>query len=137
MIVSYRVRWFLVIVDFRVTYHVLPTVKIHRTATVDELIWALHNMPKSATSITLGQNLSFYKVLPDESSVHDRDFKAEPINSLKDLDWKTDSRPRVFLVVDQPCHVFFQGEDEHYRTYTNIWKIDETFVMKGVHHLVV
>ena len=104
---------------------------------MDELILALNDIPKSVADITLDQNLSFYKNLPEELLKHSRNSKVDPINSLEELDWdESERRATVFLVADQPCHVFFRGEGKNFQTYTNVWHMGKTIIMKGVYRLV-
>ena len=110
-------------------------VEIHRTATVEELILALNRIHESTMKISLGDNLSFYKELPqDPSKQHLHSFEAQPISSLSDLNWNNE-HAELFAVADQPCYVFVRCENFN-KTYSNVWKIGRTILMKGKYGLV-
>jgi hypothetical protein len=88
-------------------------------------------MNEPSTKIALADNTFFYKELPKEPAKYRQNFEIEPFNSLADLNWDNE-HTEIFAVADQQCHVFVRGDNLN-KTYSNVWQIGKTTLMKGEH----
>lgn len=93
---------------------------------ISELLWTFSRLPEDQR-ITLKQNPHFYfsKDLSDQASVYDDQFKLEP---LKDL--KPEKGSVIMVLLDRAGQIFV--DYQHFsKTYGNIWRPDDTIILKG------
>ena len=102
-----------------------PDVKI------SELLWTFSRLPEDQR-IGLKQNPHFYfsKDLSDRASAYDDEFKLEP---LKDLRPEKDSV--VMVLLDRAGQIFVDDR-QFSKTYGNIWRPDNTIILKGKQHFL-
>ncbi len=99
-----------------------PDVKI------SELLWTFSRLPEDQR-IGLKQNPHFYfsKDLSDQASVYDDQFKLEP---LKDL--RPEKDLVVMVLLDRAGQIFVDYQ-QFSKTFGNIWRPDNTIILKGMH----
>ncbi len=99
-----------------------PDVKI------SELLWTFSCLPEGQR-IGLKQTPHFYfpKELSDQASAYDDQFKLEP---LKDL--RPEKDLVVMVLLDRPGQIFVDYQ-QFSKTYGNIWRLDNTIILKGKH----
>ncbi len=99
-----------------------PDVKI------SELLWTFSRLPEDQR-IGLKQNPHFYfsKDLSDQASGYDDQFKLEP---LKDL--RPEKDLVVMVLLDRAGQIFVDYQ-QFSKTYGNIWRPDNTIILKGKH----
>ena len=97
-----------------------PDVKI------SELLWTFSRLPEDQR-ISLKQNPHFYfsKDLSDQASAYDDQFKLEPLKDLRPM------KDLVVMVLLDRAGQIFVDYQQFSKTYGNIWRPDNTIILKG------
>lgn len=96
---------------------------------VSELLWTFSLLPEDQR-ISLKQNPHFYlsKDLSDQASAYNNEFKLEPLTYLspkKDL--------VVMVLLDRVGQIFVDKK-KFSMAYGNIWRVNNTIILKGKQH---